>query len=341
MAHRSPLRIALLGAGTFARKAHVPSLLALPDRFQIVAVCSRTRASAEAVAQMLPAPVAIHTDVPALLARDDVDAVDVILPIPELPDAVQMCLAAGKHVVSEKPIAPTLERARALIDGHAPHAKQVWMVAENWRYEDAFQAAGQAIQAGAIGRPLVCDWSLQLPVMPGAPNHQTVWRRTGTFPGGFLLDGGVHHVAGFRVVLGEIEAVSAAAAAHRPDLPPADTLCATLRFANGVVGSYSVTYAARSGLGSAALHVVGSEGSLRVDAVTLTLWREGEQQTVQTFPPHHSVERELAAFADAVLRGKPHRNSAQEALQDLAVVESMLAAAESGRRVSVPVISGR
>jgi predicted dehydrogenase len=327
-----PIRLGLIGAGTFARKAHIPSLKDLPDQLEIVAVCSRTRESAEAVAALLPHPVDLYTDAAALLARADVEAVDIVLPIPLLADAVRQALAAGKHVISEKPIAPTCAEAEALIEFYDQHTDQIWMVAENWRYEDAFGAAGEAIRAGAIGRPLFCDWSLILPVMPGAPGHRTLWRRTGDFPGGFLIDGGVHHAAGLRAVLGEIESVSALTAAHRPDLPPADTLIAALRFANGATGTYSVTYAARSGLADAALHVVGEEGSLRVSADTLTLWREESGQTAQSFPLHRSVEREFAAFAESIRSGAPHRNPPQEALNDLAVIEAMLVSAETGTR---------
>ncbi|MEZ4640422.1 MAG: Gfo/Idh/MocA family oxidoreductase [Caldilineaceae bacterium] len=150
-----------------------------------------------------------------------------------------------------------------------------------------------------------------------------------------MLDGGVHHVAGLRAVLGEIESVSAVMASQRPDLPPADTMSTSLRFVNGAVGSYSVTYAARSGLASSALHVVGSEGSLRVTADAVTLWREGDEPSVRSFETLRSVERELAAFAHAIQHGSPHRNSPQQALQDLAVLEAMIAAAETGARQSV------
>lgn len=332
----APVRLALWGAGTFVRKAHIPSILDLPDRpLQIVAVCSRSQQTGEDIAALLPHRVSVFTDIDAMLADDGIDAVDVALPIPLLPDAVRRVLAAGKHVISEKPIAPTVAEAEALLEFYAERNDRVWMVGENWRYEEAFVVAGQIIRDGAIGRPLLCDWALNLPVMPGAPGHRTVWRRANDFPGGFLIDGGVHHVAGLRAVMGEIESVSATVAGHRPDLPPADTLSTSLRFVNGAVGSYSVTYAARSGLASSALHVVGSEGSLRVAADAVTIWREGDDPSVRPFETLRSVECEMAAFAQAIQHGSFHRNSPQEALQDLAVVEAMLKAAETGVRQDV------
>ena len=323
------LRIALIGAGTFVRKAHAPAYVALQERCQVVAVYSRTRQSAGAVAAMLPQPVALYDDIPSLLAVADLDAVDIVLPIPLLPEVTALALKAGVHVVSEKPIAPTLALARPLLDLHRQRPGQVWMVAENWRYEEAFVRAAQVIRAGAIGRPLTCDYSLQLPVAPGTPNYRTAWRRRGDFPGGFLLDGGVHHAAGLRLVLGEIERVSAIVAQQRTDLPPADSLSAWLRFANGVIGSYTVTYSAGSSLCDNSLHVVGSEGSLRVTSQTLTI-QQGETCTEETFGLPYSTQRELAAFVESALTGAPHHNAPAEALADLAVVEALLEAGKAG-----------
>ncbi len=324
-----PVRIALIGAGTFVRKAHAPSLLELGDAAQIVAVYSRTRASAETVADAIPYDVDIYTDIAALLANESVEAVDIVLPIPMLPQVVSQALAAGKHVFSEKPIAQTVAEAQDLIARSRPYADQVWMVGENWRYEEAFHTAAQAIAAGRIGQPLFCDLSLQLQVQADSPHVQTTWRNSGEVLGGYLLDGGVHHIAGLRVLLGEIESVCALTAAHRAYLPPADTMSAALRFASGVVGTYLITYAVGSTLGTDAVHIGGTEGSLRVSRGELVL-NHGEESERQEFNVLISVREELAAFLAAVRDGAPHRNSPQEALQDLAVVEAMLASAQAG-----------
>ena len=322
-----PVRIALIGAGAFVRKAHAPSLLELGDAAQIAAVYSRTQASAETVAESIPYDVDIYTDIGMLLADDSVEAVDIVLPIPMLPEVVFQALAAGKHVFSEKPIAQTVAEGQALIAACRPFGDRVWMVGENWRYEEAFQAAARALQAGRIGQPLFCDLSLQLPIK--ADYMGSTWRNSGELPGGYLLDGGVHHAAGLRVLLGKIESVCALTTAHREDLPPADTMSAALRFSSGVVGSYLITYAAGSALGTDAVHIGGSEGSLRVSRGELVIERDGESER-QAFNVVISVREELAAFVAAVRDGTPHRNSPQEALQDLAVVEAMLESAQTG-----------
>lgn len=327
----TPLRIALLGAGTFVRDAHLPALQQLRDQFEIVAVFSRTRQTAEALAARIDPRPDVYTSMGDVLAREDVDAVDIVLPIEQLAAAVDMALAAGKHIISEKPITPTVEEGKKLLSVYSHHQSQVWMVAENWRYEAAFIRAAEVLPD--IGRPLLCHWALHLGVLPGAKYYITEWRRSGTFPGGFLMDGGVHHVAAMRLVVGEIGHVSALTAQMRPDLPPADTLTASLQFDSGLIGSYSVTYANIAPVPSH-LTVVGENGALQVNRDFLQVSVNGQSRQ-DSLAPSQGVTDELAAFARAVTEGKAHRNSPQQALQDVAVVEAMLRSAETGTRAKV------
>lgn len=334
-----PIRIALIGAGIFAHNAHLPALLAMPDRFHIAAVYSRTEERARALVERIPYPADAMTDLAALLARNDVDAVDILLPIDQLPSAVDMALAAGKHVISEKPIAPDIATGRRLLRVHAHHPDQVWMVAENWRYEEAFQQAGMLVRSGAIGRPLALSWSLHIPMREGNKYYGTAWRRSGSFPGGFLLDGGVHHVAALRMVAGEIASVSAMTAQMHADLPPADTLSAALEFESGLIGHYAASYTAASPFPSY-LTIVGERGAIQCDRGYLAL-RTDERDETRELGESRSVNRELLAFAEAIERGAPHLNTPASALQDVAVVEAMLRSSQEGRRFPVEKIEKR
>lgn len=168
-----PVRIALIGAGAFVRKAHAPSLLELGDAVQIVAVHSRTQASAETVAESIPYDVDIFTDIGMLLADESVEAVDIVLPIPMLPEVVLQALAAGKHVFSEKPIAQTVAEGQALIAACRPFGDRVWMVGENWRYEEPFRRRrGRCRQAGSGSLcSAICRCNCRL--------RPTIWVRPG------------------------------------------------------------------------------------------------------------------------------------------------------------------
>lgn len=320
----APLRIALVGAGVFARKAHAPALAALQreGRVRVVAVASRTREKAEAVAAELPGEPAVLTGLEQVLAHPGVDAVDLVLPIPSLPGAVERCLVAGLHVVSEKPLAPDSATAERLLGIRAGNEATVWMVAENWRYEPSFVAAAKVLAEGRIGAPVIAHWAVQIGVRPGNAYHGTPWRRTGEVPGGFLLDAGVHFAAALRLVMGEVADVTALSRSTCADLPPLDTMAAALRFESGALATLAMTFAA-SGPWPTALHLVGTEGALRATPDRLEVTRGGATEVVYKGTPC-GVAEELAAFTAAVLEGEPHRNTPQEAARDLALVERLL-----------------
>ncbi len=327
-----PIRLALIGAGIFARDAHIPSLRALSERFTIAAVYSRTAATAQSLADELGPDVQVYTDLAALLSEPTIDAVDIVLPIPAMPPIIAQALASGKHVISEKPLAPTVAVCHQLLAAHQ-HPGQVWMVAENWRYESAYVQAAELVQGGAIGKPLTCHLALYLPMQPTSKYFDTLWRRSTDFAGGMLMDGGVHHISALRMIVGEIAAVSAVTSHTSDVFAMDDTLSATLRFANGAVGSYLVSY----GIGApwpGYLYVVGDQGALRVQRGEIELTR-GKTTEVITCPKFDGVTNEFTAFADAIQQGTPHINTPQAALLDVAIVEALLQAAQTGTQVAV------
>jgi predicted dehydrogenase len=328
-----PIRIALAGAGIFARDAHAPSLLRLRNEFEIVAVYSRTEATATRLARELPGPPSICTDYAALLADPAVEALDIVLPIPAVPAALLAALASGKHILSEKPIAPDRATARTLLAAYTQRDRQVWMVGENWRYESAIVQAAELVRRGAIGAPLTCYTALFTPVLPGNKYYGSPWRQSGEIPGGHLLDGGIHHIAALRMIVGEITAVSAATKQLAPHLPPADTISAHLHFANGAVGTYLASFA----IGAPwppYFHIVGEKGALRVQRGEIELTSNGATEIISC-PKYDGVEMELRAFAQAIRRQAPQINTPEEADRDLAVIEALLQSASSGQTITL------
>jgi predicted dehydrogenase len=326
------VRIALIGAGVFARDAHLPSLLRHPDELQLVAIFSRTLANAQTLAQQVPYPVDCTDDLAALLARQDIEAVIVLLPIPVAPPVIAQALAAGKHLLSEKPIAPTVTQGRQLLAQQTHHPELFWMVGENWRYEAAFHHAAELVHSGAIGDPLTCHWAHFTPFTARSKYYHTTWRRDSSFPGGMVLDTGVHHMAVLRLILGEVVTVSAVTRQVSPELPPMDTIAATLHFASGVVGAYLATYATGAPW-PPQLHIAGTQGALRVQRGEVELTRGGNTERFEC-GGFDGVEKELVAFARAIRHGEPFLTTSRQALQDLAVVEAMLKAAATGQQTA-------
>ncbi len=325
----SPLRLGILGGGIFARDAHLPALRALADTFEVVAIFSRSPEKAAALAATLPHKAATYTDSAALLARDDIDAVDIVLPISVQPAVIEAALKAGKHVISEKPIAPDVATGQQLLQAAAKlthESGRVWMIAENYRYEEAYRVAGQIIRRGDIGKPIQFSWVTSAAVNPQNKYYHTAWRRDNSFPGGFILDGGVHNIAAMRTMMGEVESVSAFVTQIREDLPPADTLSSTLRFESGAFGSFTATFAGEATWDNYA-HVIGDRGALRVNYKQLEVTVDGKTST-QSFEGN-AIQAELADFARAIQQGGAVRSTPQDALQDVAIIEAMLESART------------
>lgn len=330
------IRLGLIGAGIFAREAHMPSLNELRHHYDLIAVYSRTNGSARARADQWQADGVtrpdVYTDLAALLHREDIDAVDIVLPIELIPDVVELALRAGKHVISEKPIASSLIVAQHLMAIHQNHTPQVWMVGENWRYESAYRLAAEMVQQGAIGAPMLAHFSAHVEMSPNNKYWQTGWRREWEYIGGWLLDFGVHHVAALRAALGEIVDVQATAMLANPQLKTLDTLAATLRFESGVLGTYNITCAAKSQW-TPHLQIVGDAGSLMAQSGKIELVNSAENRVIEC-PARDGVVKELDAFAQAILHGHPHLNTPHSALRDVAVVEAMLESSASGERTA-------
>lgn len=138
------------------------------DAIAVKAVYSRSEKSAKELAGEINSllgsssanPHVYHDADPAnsldtLLARSDIDAVIVIRSITSQPDIVIKALKAGKHVVSEKPVAADVASGLTLIKTYLSDYRPkglIWRVAENYEVEPAFLAMGQAIRDGKIGK---------------------------------------------------------------------------------------------------------------------------------------------------------------------------------------------
>lgn len=182
-----------------------------------------------------------------LLRRDDVGAVIIALPIVSQPEYIKKALAAGKHVLAEKPIAKDVRTAQELISFHRnlPNAAArgaTFSVAENFRFTPSFaHAAAQARTLGAVTHFSVRAFGL---MRRDSKWYGTDWRRVPAYQGGFLLDAGVHHAAATRLLLGpdaRPASVRAVTKQVQPHLPPVDTVSAVLETASGATGTFQLS----------------------------------------------------------------------------------------------------
>ncbi|CAK7238378.1 hypothetical protein SEUCBS140593_010625 [Sporothrix eucalyptigena] len=331
--------IAILGAGIFATEEHLPALVA--NKANIKAIYSRSTATAstlvDAANKLGVAGVELYADdtpgktLDDLLQRDDIAAVVIVLPITVQPHIIRRCLAAGKHVLSEKPVAQDVHTARQLIDDYNKDYRDkglIFSVAEQFRFLRELEMARQwVVTEKAIGDITQLHLRIWRNQAPGGKYYETPWRKVPEYQGGFLLDGGVHQTAMLRYVSGqEVVETHGYARQVAPHLPPLDTVNAGISLSGGGTGTFSMSFA--STRRATELVIIGSKGSFHLTdgpeggyALTLDLLSgEKRQEVIKT----NGVDLEIAAFLEAVRAGKAQsRSGPEEALNDLAIIESL------------------
>ena len=183
--------------------------------------CASTRANITVTAVADPAPpapikdvdlpqdVAVHADWRELLTRDDVDAVSICTPHDVHREMTEAALAAGKHVMLEKPLSHTIDDARAIVDA-AAQSDRVLMVELTHRFYPPVVEAQQQVAAGRVGH----IYAIEDRVVQPFPPHMPSWMsRKAVAGGGAGLTNGIH-------LLDRIAAVSSQ----------------SLRFVNGAIG---------------------------------------------------------------------------------------------------------
>jgi predicted dehydrogenase len=317
-----PLRLGILGTGLAATKLYWPALSKMKNQVRVLACANRTRKKAEAFARLTKTPTVVDSAA-QLFALPQLDAVLISLPIDQQPRYVLQALKAGKHVLSEKPVAPNLAEGRRLLKAAAPYQKKglVWMVGENFHFLPQVEQAERWLAQGLLGDLRLVE-ARQCGVMDEKnPYYHTAWRTSPRFVGGFVVDGGVHIANIVRRLLGLPTEIRRLTAQFSPALPPLDTVAAALRFRSGALGLWLSSFSADAGGPMLALH--GSKGALTIhwDRAVLNPLR-GAARTFKA--PQGSWPGQFRHFADAALGRKALAFSPREALADLAFMQGLV-----------------
>jgi myo-inositol 2-dehydrogenase/D-chiro-inositol 1-dehydrogenase len=240
-----PTNIAVIGAG-FIAEVHLESYRRFVPDARIVAVCSRTREHAEAMAARHHVPH-VFTDVATLLAQSDCEIVDIC--VPNFLHA-EMCLAAaaaGRHVICEKPLAVTLEQADAMIAACARAGVKL-MYAEELCFAPKYERVRALAVEGALGR----IYQLRQCEKHSGP-HSDWFYDVDRSGGGVLMDMGCHAIAWFRWMLGgapKVERVYATMSTvlHQERTRGEDNVVALVEFEGGVLGVAEDSWAKPGGM---------------------------------------------------------------------------------------------
>ena len=332
-----PLGVALVGAGMVA-DTHVRALRDIADLARIVGVHARDAARLAAFCD--PRGLTAAPDLERLVRAPEVDAVIVLTPPNARHAIVDLCLAAGKPILLEKPIERDGAAARAIVEAAEGAGVPLGVVFQT-RYSPGFLALSRLMREGTLG-PLACvraDLPWWRPQAYYDVEGRGTYARDG---GGVLIAQAIHTLDLMRALAGpvaEVRAFAATSSLHR--MEGEDFVAAGLRFASGAVGSVMATTAAYPG-GGESLSLDCETGSAVLRSGSLAIaHHDGRRETVGASlgtgggadPMAFSHGLHAAALRDflqAVRAGRPPTMSGREALKVHDFVDALTASARLG-----------
>jgi predicted dehydrogenase len=326
------LNIALIGCGAIARY-HLDGILEGEGRVVVTAVVDAAPDKAAAFASETGATP--FESIETALAEGDFDAVDIMLPHDLHEWAATVCLAAGKHVLMEKPMAPTLDACERILT-KAEESGRVFMIAENAQYWPEIVRAGELINAGAIGDVITARAAFIVQFDEYWFPDRKAWRydrdRTG---GGICIDGGSHWIRPLRMWLGEIDEV-VAVLGNPLEAMQGESLCRALfRHRSGVVASFDAMMIDTVLAPEPWWRVTGTKGEILIDGGFdggLMLYDADHRDGTPIMEPAgyaRSFAPEIDDFARAVLDGSKPVAPARHALGELRAALALYRSADS------------
>jgi len=335
-------RIAVIGLG-MAVTPHARSLLDLRDRVEVVHAFSRSEGRRRAFAERFDFPTTGNLE--QIVSDRSIAAVMILTPPSSHLELVERVAAAGKHILLEKPLERSTERALRLVEAAERAGIRLGVVFQH-RFREASEHLRRLLRQGALGELAAANvispwWRPQS--YYDEPGRGTLARDGG----GVLITQAIHTLDLLLSLTGpvaEVAAITGMTRLHRMETE--DFAGAGLRFANGAYGALIATTAGYPGLPER-IELIGTKGTAILSAGVLTLHyhdgreeRFGEEQGTgggadpMAFP-HDAHRAVLADFLDAIDRDREPRVTGREALRVHRLIDAVLRASAERRIVAL------
>ena len=336
---------AIIGCGQVAPN-HVDGFRAVPG-VTVGWACDRDGARARDLARQYGIP-RVTTDHRDLLANADVRSVSIAVDHAQHAGLASEALAAGKHVLLEKPIALDVEDGRRLCRLADDHGLVLAVVAQH-RYDPIVQAVGDWLADGLIGRVVLASAQVECSRDRGYYEN-SYWRGTWWGEGGSVLINQAYHCVDILTALcGPFANVTSMMAALRTGdvIDTEDTFAAVLEGASGALVTVSATVAGHA-YWDARMSLIGTDGSVSLalnHPVRLTHWKGSPQlvaraeELVEATRPvpaakedvyNISHRSQIADFCRAVEEGRPLAVAPADAVATLGTINALYGAVRPG-----------
>ena len=339
------IRFGLVGCGRISAN-HIDALAAHKDRAELVAVCDTDPAALKSAVGRTGASG--YSTLEQLLTDDSIDVV--ILCTPSGLHAAQgaKAAAAGKHVVTEKPMATRWEDGKRLVQACDEAGVQLFVVKQN-RLNPTIQAVKRAMDQGRFGRIYMVTVNVFW-TRPQSYYDSARWRGTWEFDGGAIMNQASHYVDLLDWLVGPVESVFAETATLARRIETEDTGTVAIRWRNGAIGSLNVTMLTYPKNLEGSITIIGEKGTVRVGGLAVNAiehWefadqrpedagiREANYGTASVYGVGHPLYYENVI---AALRGEtPALTDGREGLRSLELLIGIYSSARDGQRISLPL----
>jgi predicted dehydrogenase len=339
------IRVGVIGCGNVALSDHVPAYLALSDQYRLVAIADPTPARLELGRELSGLdPADCHADPAILLARQDLDLIDVCTPQHLHRDLAVAASASGRHVLSEKPLATTPRDAWAMVEA-AESAGRTLAIMHNYLFFNEVVRTLELIASGEIGpvEVAILNW-LAVRDHPGNAAYRPTWRHDIRQAGGGVLMDMLHIVYLAEAFLGApIERVSAWVTARADNAPVEDITLARFETATNAAlvnvgwGVGMGGFAVSGPIGRIEVsYLDGGNGAFDPFELLVVHGRSGRAEETG-MPSDDGVRALIAELGDAIRAGRPPIATGAQGAHILEATLAVYASAATGTTWDLPL----
>jgi len=338
-------KVAIAGCGGVGR-LHAYAFQNLSDQFEVVAICDLDVHKATNVANIFDIPRVV-TDFDDICAMDDVDIVSICTPSYLHVAQIKQVLAAGKHAISEKPVAGSLKDVDDLIRLEAESGKRIMPIFQ-YRFGHGLQKLKFLVDKGVAGQAYVTTVETAWRRRP--QYYQVPWRgKWETELGGALVTLAVHAHDILYYVLGPAKSVFARTATMVNPIETEDSVSASLEMADGSFASLAVTTGSAAEITRHRFCFSGLTAESNTSPYTNTadpwtftgdtpeLTQEIEAMLARFEPLPEQFEGQFLRFYQALQNNAELPVSLVDARASLELITAIYHSAETGRDVELPL----